>query len=65
MEMKKNIYAIGLLLLLGYFGTFVGWWGLFVIALGSRVWATIARLSEFFEWVYWRGSFFWPICLLS
>ena len=31
--MKKNIYAIGLLLLLGYFGTFFGWWGLFVIAL--------------------------------
>ncbi len=30
--MKKYIYAIGLLVLLGYAGTFIGWWGLLIVA---------------------------------
>lgn len=56
--MKKNLLGIFLVLVLGYLGSFIGWWGLIVIAAVVGFGLQLHGFQSFFSGLLAGGLFF-------
>lgn len=57
-EMKKNIIGIVLILMLGYWGSFIGWWGLLVVAAVVGYGLQLHGFQSFISGLLAGGLFF-------